>query len=280
MHTIDPTTDAQEIERVPAADGELVLRRAGEHYEIISNGCFLMDTRAGASERLLVRTALDALGDGTDLRILVGGLGVGFTLREALTDARVAQVTVIEREPAVVRWGTGPLAPFSGHALADPRVRVVTSDLVAWVHSGAGGPVAVAGAAGGPGGEAGGERGVEAAAEAGGERGVEAAAEAGGGPGAEAAAEEESPERFHALCLDIDNGPDWTVTDGNASLYDDAGLAALRARLLPGGVLTVWSATASPAFAERLRQHFTRVSVHRVPVPRGEPDVVFVAHEL
>ncbi|MFF7246232.1 spermidine synthase [Embleya sp. NPDC008237] len=254
MHTIDPTTDAQEIERVPAADGELVLRRAGEHYEIISNGCFLMDTRAGTSERLLVRTALDALGDGTDLRILVGGLGVGFTLREALTDARVAQVTVIEREPAVVRWGTGPLAPFSGHALADPRVRVVTSDLVAWVHSGVGGPVA--GAAGGPGGEA------------------------GGGPGAEAAAEEESPERFHALCLDIDNGPDWTVTDGNASLYDDAGLAALRARLLPGGVLTVWSAAASPAFTERLRQHFARVSVRRVPVPRGEPDVVFVAREL
>ncbi|MYS84128.1 spermidine synthase [Embleya scabrispora] len=240
MYTIDSTTDAHEIERVPAADGELVLRRAGEHYEIISNGCFLMDTRAGASERLLVRTALDALGDTPNPRILVGGLGVGFTLREALTDARVAQVTVIEREPAVVRWGAGPLAPFSGHALTDPRVRVVTSDLVAWVRSRVAEPTA--------------------------------------GPGVGPVAEQ-SHERFHALCLDIDNGPDWTVTDGNASLYDDAGLAALRARLLPGGVLTVWSATASPEFADRLRRRFAHVSVHRVPVPRGEPDVVFVASE-
>ncbi|MET7297480.1 spermidine synthase [Embleya sp. NPDC005575] len=260
MRTFDSTTDAHEIERVPAADGELVLRRAGEHYEIISNGCFLMDTRAGASERLLVRAALDALGDSANLRILVGGLGVGFTLREALTDARVAQVTVIEREPAVVRWGAGPLAPFSGHALADPRVRVITSDLVAWVRSPA----------------------IEQAAESVAERAVAQVAESAAGSVTESVTEpvdEESRERFHALCLDIDNGPDWTVTDGNASLYDDAGLAALRARLLPGGVLTVWSATASPGFADRLRQRFAQVSVHRVPVPRGEPDVVFVARE-
>ncbi|WP_406280725.1 spermidine synthase [Embleya sp. NBC_00896] len=231
MYTIDPTTDAREIERVPAADGELVLRRAGEHYEIISNGCFLMDTRAGESERLLVRSALDALGDVPALRILVGGLGVGFTLREALTEPRVAHVTVIEREPHVVAWGRGPLAPFSGHALTDPRVSVVTADLVAWVRSPVTGPDA-------------------------------------------------APERFHALCLDIDNGPEWTVTDGNASLYDDAGLDALRARLLPGGVLTFWSASASPAFADRLRSRFAQVTVHRVAVPRGEPDVVFVAREM
>jgi spermidine synthase len=223
MHAIDTTTGAHEIERVPAADGELVLRRAGEHYEIISNGCFLMDTRAGESERLLVRTAFEALDDLPALRILVGGLGVGFTLREALTEPRVEHVCVVEREAQVVRWGRGPLAPFSANALDDPRVSVVTSDLVAWIRS------------------------------------------------------PETTERFHALCLDIDNGPDWTVTDGNASLYDDAGLDAVRARLLPGGVLTVWSATASPAFADRLRGRFAEVTVRQVPVPRGEPDVVFVA---
>ncbi|MYW01292.1 spermidine synthase [Streptomyces sp. SID3343] len=223
MHAIDTTTGTDEIERVPAADGELVLRRAGEHYEIISNGCFLMDTRAGESERLLVRTAFAALDELPSLRILVGGLGVGFTLREALTEPRVEHVCVVEREAHVVRWGRGPLARFSANALDDPRVSVVTSDLVAWIRS------------------------------------------------------PDTTQRFHALCLDIDNGPDWTVTDGNASLYDDAGLDALRARLLPGGVLTVWSATASPAFADRLRGRFARVTVHQVPVPRGEPDVVFVA---
>jgi len=226
MSITDPTTDTIEIARVPAADGELVLRRAGAHYEIISNGCFLMDTRAGESERLLVRCALDALGDVVAPRVLVGGLGVGFTLREALADPRVAHVTVVEREPRVVEWGRGPLAPFSGYALADPRVRVVTDDLVAWVRSPADG------------------------------------------------------ERFHALCLDIDNGPDWTVTDANASLYDADGLDALGARLLPGGVLTVWSATASPDFAERLRTRFAQVTVRQVAVPRGEPDIVFVAGAL
>lgn len=213
---MSPTT----IERSVTPRGELVLRRAGVHYEIISNGTFLMDTRDGRSERLLITAALRGHGPGA--RVLIGGLGVGFSLAAAVADPQVGAITVVEVEPAVIAWQAGPLAAFSGHAADDPRVRIVRADLVRWVPA--------------------------------------------------------VSERFDVICLDIDNGPDWTVLDGNAGLYDDAGLAALRARLAPGGTLAVWSAAAAPRFADRLEDCFAGVETHEVPVTRGEPDRVYLAH--
>ncbi|WP_067802690.1 spermidine synthase [Actinomadura formosensis] len=208
------------VERAAGVGGELVLRRAGTDYEIISNGVFLMDTRNGESERLLVRTALQGL-DGP-VRLLIGGLGVGFSLAEALTLPQVAHVTVVEREPAVITWHGTLLRPWSQGALDDPRVTVRRADLLDVV------------AAPGTG-------------------------------------------RFDALCLDIDNGPDWTVTPGNARLYAPTGLDLLARLLTPRGVLAVWSANAAPAFEALLRERFTRVRARPVPVPRGEPDVVYLA---
>jgi spermidine synthase len=204
------------VETVQGRGGELVLRRDGEVLEVIENGVFLMDTRNGESERLLVT---DALTPGAD--VLIGGLGVGFSLRAAL-DAGAASVVVVEREPAVIAWNrSGPLRTVHGDALADPRVRVVPADLVSWLSR--------------------------------------------------------TSERFDALCLDIDNGPEWTVTEGNAELYSDAGLTRLASLLNPGGVLAVWSAGAAPAFAARLRAHFGDVREVPVEVPRGEPDVLWFA---
>ncbi len=84
-------------------------------------------------------------------------------------------------------------------------------------------------------------------------------------------------ERFDAICLDVDNGPGWTITDANRALYSNQGLALLRERLEPGGTLTVWSAAKAPGFAEKLRAAFERVEVATVPVPRGEPDVIYLA---
>lgn len=211
------------VERRTGECGELVLRRDGEHFEIIANGVFLMDTRGGESERLLVRAAAEAMPEVIERgRLLLGGLGVGFSLRAALDHPRVGEIVVVEREPAVIAWNRGPLRDVHGDALADPRVRCVQADLVAWL--------------------------------------------------ADAAAGE-----FDAICLDIDNGPEWTVSDGNAVLYGPAGLDLLAGRLAPGGVLAVWSASASPAFAEALRTRFGAVDVLEVAVPRGEPDVVFRA---
>jgi spermidine synthase len=84
-------------------------------------------------------------------------------------------------------------------------------------------------------------------------------------------------DRFDAICLDIDNGPDWTVTAGNAVLYTGEGLSLLGRRLVPGGALAVWSAMAAPAFAAALRHQFSSVQVHLVEVARGDPDHVYVA---
>jgi len=114
------------IDRREGGDGELVLRRAGADHEVIANGTFLMDTRDGRSERTLVREAIARLGDA---RVLIGGLGVGFSLDEALHAPDVAEVVVVELEPAVVDWARTHLRGHGGAGLDDPRVRLVVADL-------------------------------------------------------------------------------------------------------------------------------------------------------
>ncbi|XVQ15395.1 spermidine synthase [Spirillospora sp. CA-255316] len=243
------------VERAEGQGGELVLRRAADgHHEIISNGVFLMDTRNGESERLLVRGAVRGLE--APVRVLIGGLGVGFSLREAVRCPRVSHVRVVEREPAVVGWHRGPLASCSGGALDDPRVRVELGDLVAWL---APPPEPGLGSGAGSGSGDGPAPGTA----------LEPAGGAAGG----------AAERFDVVCLDIDNGPEWTVTPGNARLYGPRGLESLRARLTARGVLAVWSAGAAPAFAGLLRERFAHVEALEVPVPRGEPDVVYLARD-
>ena len=81
---------------------------------------------------------------------------------------------------------------------------------------------------------------------------------------------------YDVICLDVDNGPDWTVTPSNAALYGDSGTAAIRSRLRAGGVLSVWGADRSPGYEAVLRRHFASVEVHEVSVQRGRPDVVFI----
>ena len=106
--------------------GELVLRRRGEVLELISNGTFLMDTSSGASERALADLALDELPSGA--RVLIGGLGFGFTLAAALAHP-VADIVVVEVEPDVVAWNR-QWWPLARAALDDSRVTVVVDDLV------------------------------------------------------------------------------------------------------------------------------------------------------
>ncbi len=85
----------------------------------------------------------------------------------------------------------------------------------------------------------------------------------------------ETSATYDALCLDIDNGPGWTVTEDNGALYAPAGLAACARVLNPGGVLAVWSAQPSPEFEETLRNAgFQQVRTEEIPVARGVPDVV------
>jgi spermidine synthase len=115
------------VERTTGRVGELVLRRDGEHHEIVANGVFLMDTRGGRSERLLVTATADRMPPPG--RMLIGGLGVGFSLAAALVHPAVTAVEVVEFEAAVIRWNRGPLASVHGDALADPHVTVHEADV-------------------------------------------------------------------------------------------------------------------------------------------------------
>jgi spermidine synthase len=208
------------LDRREGPYGEVVLRRHGSLLQIIANGCFLMDTSDGRSERLLVDAALAALDDRPRPHVLIGGLGVGFSLAHAARQERWGAITVVERERAIVDWHrAGPLADLTAEALDDPRTEVVEADLLAYVN--------------------------------------------------------ETSATFDALCLDIDNGPDWTVTEDNRGLYSPAGLASCARVLRPGGVLAVWSAKPSPEFEGTLQNvGFQQVRTEEIPVARGVPDVV------
>jgi spermidine synthase len=91
------------LERCAGRSGELVLRRSGADLEVILNGAFLISTANEVSSRALVSAALPHLA-GDALRVLIGGLGLGYALDEALACERVAHVTVAEYEPIMVRW--------------------------------------------------------------------------------------------------------------------------------------------------------------------------------
>jgi spermidine synthase len=114
------------IDRRDGVNGELVLRRAGADHEVIANGTFLMDTRDGRSERALVREAVAGL---APTRVLLCGVGVGFSLDAAVRAPEVTEVVVVEIEPVVVDWARTHLRRYGGGGLDDPRVRLLVADL-------------------------------------------------------------------------------------------------------------------------------------------------------
>lgn len=107
--------------------GELVLRRRESDgaLELRVNGVFVMDDRETSSEELLAAAALD--GTAEPERLLVGGLGLGYTVRALLGDPRVREVLVAEIEPDLVQWMRDGLLPS---VLDDPRVRVEVGDVM------------------------------------------------------------------------------------------------------------------------------------------------------
>ncbi len=119
------------VARGPGVSGEVVVRRrdqaGGPVFELIVNGTFLMDTAETSTERLLADVLLER--HPAPRRVLVGGLGLGFTTAALLADPRVEHVDVVEIEPLLVGWLRDGVVPGVDTVLADPRVRVVVADL-------------------------------------------------------------------------------------------------------------------------------------------------------
>jgi spermidine synthase len=90
----------------------------------------LMSTRMRGSEEALATMAIDRLGAGKDLRLLIGGYGMGFTLRAALANLGPrAHVTVAELVPEIIEWARGPMAEVAAGCLDDPRVLLRQGDV-------------------------------------------------------------------------------------------------------------------------------------------------------
>ncbi len=187
---------------IDAADipggGALHLVRWGDDYSIQYDDEELMGSQVRHSEQALATLVCERLSDKGG-RVLIGGLGMGFTLGAAL-DAwgPASSILVAELVPKVVTWAKGPLAHIFGSSLADPRVCVEVAD----VHD------------------------VIA----------------------------QTPLRFDAILLDVDNGPDGLIQLANDRLYCNWGLRSAFAALRPGGILAIWSSYSDADFFERLER--------------------------
>ena len=121
-----------EVARARSDKGELVLRERREEsgpaiLELRANGVFVMDSAESSSERALAATALGLVAE--PRRVLVGGLGLGFTMHEVLADSRVERCAVVEIEEALVEWMREGVVPHGPTMLADERAWVVVADV-------------------------------------------------------------------------------------------------------------------------------------------------------
>jgi spermidine synthase len=210
------------IQRVETRDGALELRRRGERdFLILLDGRILMSSAAHRSEQALASQACARLAGRANPSLLIGGLGMGFTLRAALdalpADARIC---VAELHACVVEWCRGVLAPLTGGAALDPRVTIELGDVGALIRRAA----------------RGGDRfdGILLDLYAG---------PAGGGPPGRKAAKRPRSEPKAS-----EGGPPRSM-----ACFEPGMLAAARAALARAGVYAVWSEQPDPAFEKRLR---------------------------
>lgn len=115
---------------VPGGNEELRLKQRGFEFSIMLGANELMSSRLSGSEEALARLSLDKIRDRQRPVMLIGGLGMGFTLRAALTELpQDARVVVAELVPAVIRWARNGMADVFKGCLDDPRVTIVEADV-------------------------------------------------------------------------------------------------------------------------------------------------------
>jgi len=118
---------------------ELRLIRHDNDHVIMVGANELMSSRLGGSEEALAAMTCERLRKGSAPHLLIGGYGMGFTLRAALVAlGQGAQVTVAELVPEIIDWARGPMAALTAGCLDDPRVRLFAGDVATAIASGAG----------------------------------------------------------------------------------------------------------------------------------------------
>ncbi len=204
---------------VPSGTGtpvELQLIAHGRDHMIVCDRNELMSTRMQFSEEQLAQLTIDRLDEGALARgahLLIGGYGMGFTLRAALARLPAdARVVVAELVPEIIDWARGPLAHLTADCLSDPRLILEVTDVADPIGEAADGMRA----------------------------------------------------QFDAILLDVDNGPDGLVRAENDVLYSPRALRQMRGAMVPGGILSIWSAAPDPRFTRRLQKAGFAVEVQEV----------------
>ena len=208
--------------KVPGG-GEFRLMQRGQEFTIFAGTIGLMSSRQSGSEEAMAKIAFERVGAKPKVKVLIGGLGMGFTLRRTLADfGPDAQITVAELVPEIAgTWARGPLAEFHGPSIDDPRLLLVVDDVGAVM----------------------------------------------------------ARDKYDAILLDVDNGPEGLSRPGNDALYSHAGISRAKSALKPGGMLAVWSVAPDPHFTKRLQQSGMKVEElkARAHGGRGARHVIWVA---
>ena len=226
------TVEFEELDFQETPLGDISLRRRSELrlagkivYEVKLGDEFLMSSLFTEAEIQLAKLGLAAL-EGSDLDIVVGGLGLGFTAAAVLEDPSVASLMVIEVMEAVIDWHRRGLVPLGKKLVSDPRCTLVHADFFALAASSAGGfPVVAASTA------------VPDAVL------PPPSLESGAAlTPASLQADAAAPVRLvHAVLLDIDHSPSHWLNPGNSAFYTSPALRKLADTLHPGGIFGLWS---------------------------------------
>jgi len=121
---------------VPGAEVELRLKRRGDEFSMMLGDNELMNSRLSGSEEALATLTCRRIESVKRPNVLIGGLGMGFTLRAALAVlGPEARIVVVELVPSVIAWARGPMAQLFGDSLSDPRASIREADAVDVIRS-------------------------------------------------------------------------------------------------------------------------------------------------